>query len=174
MALQAKIHGMDKKFDASVVVDVLPQGMCLEAHELRCYSIRKQEHTGEACIDERASFVVSFSVPGANPIPLSVMIDTASRVSLRTFLTFNRVALATDKAVQPHRIDLYAAIGKTRKTFGIAESVQFQPGGYELETIFVVDYAYGLEEFLLGRNFLRACNVLVDVTSMKIVVRAPI
>ena len=60
------------------------------------------------------------------------------------------------------------------KMFGIAERVRFQLGGFELETNFVVvDDAIGLEDFLLGRNFLRAYNVLVDLTSMKIVVRAP-
>ena len=37
----------------------------------------------------------------------------------------------------------------------------------------VVDDAHGLEDFLLSRNFLRALNVLVDLTAMKIVVRAP-
>ena len=33
--------------------------------------------------------------------------------------------------------------------------------------------AHGLEDLLLGRNFLRAYNVLVDLIAMKIVVRAP-
>ena len=32
----------------------------------------------------------------------------------------------------------------------------------------------GVEDFLLGRNFLRSYQVLVDLTSMKIVVRAPV
>ena len=32
----------------------------------------------------------------------------------------------------------------------------------------------GVEDFLLGRNFLRADEVLMDLTSMKIVVRAPV
>ena len=32
----------------------------------------------------------------------------------------------------------------------------------------------GVEDFLLGRNFLRTYQVLVDLTSMKIVVRAPV
>ena len=77
-------------------------------------------------------------------------------------------------ALQSHRIDLYAAFGKTIKTFGIGERVRFQLGGYGLETNFVVvDDAHGLEDFLLGRNFLRLYNLLVDLTSMKIVVRAP-
>ena len=41
-------------------------------------------------------------------------------------------------------------------------------GGYELETNFVVvDDALGVEDFLLGRNFLRSYQVLVDLTSMK-------
>ena len=60
------------------------------------------------------------------------------------------------------------------KTFGMAGHVGFQLGWYELETIFVVVYdAHGLEDFLMGRNFLGAFNVLVDMTSTKIVVRAP-
>ena len=172
--VHANIDGVDMKFDASVVVDVFPQGVCLGPHELRCYSISKQEPTGEARIDERASLVVSFAVPDASPIPLRGMVDTGSGVSIMSFSAFNRVALRTGVALQPYRIDLYAANGKTIKTFGIAERVRFQLGGYELETNFVVvDDAHGLEDFLLGRNFLRTYNVLVDLTSMKIVVRAP-
>ena len=31
----------------------------------------------------------------------------------------------------------------------------------------------GVEDFLLGRYFLRAYQVLVDVTAMKVIVRAP-
>ena len=172
--VHGNIDGVDMKFDASVVVDVFPQGVCLGPHELRCYSISKQEPTGEARIDERASLVVSFAVPDANPIPLRGMVDTGSGVSIMSFSAFNRVALRTGVALQPYRIDSYAANGKTMKTFGIAERVRFQHGGYELETNFVVvDDAHGLEDFLLGRNFLRAYNVLVDLTAMKIVVRAP-
>ena len=172
--VHANIDGVDMKFDASVVVDVFPQGVCLGPHELRCYSISKQEPTGEARIDERASLVVSFAVPDTNSIPLRGMVDTGSGVSIMSFSAFNRVALRTGVALQPYRIDLYAANGKTIKTFGIAERVRFQLGGYELETNFVVvDDAHGLEDFLLGRNFLRAYNVLVDLTAMKIVVRAP-
>ena len=58
--------------------------------------------------------------------------------------------------LKPYCVDLYAAIGKTIKTFGMAERVHFQLGGYELETNFVVDDAVGVEDSLLGRNFLRA------------------
>ena len=143
-------------------------------HELRCYNISKQEPTGEARIDERVSLVVFFAVSDANHIPLRGIVDTGSGVSIMTFTAFNRVSLQTNVLLQPHRIGLYAANGRTIKTFGIAERVRFQLGGYEHETSFVVvDDALGLEEFLLGRNFLRAYNVLADLTSMKIVVRAP-
>ena len=46
--------------------------------------------------------------------------------------------------------------------------------GYELETNFVVVVdAMGVEDFLLGRNFLRAYQVLVGLTAMKIIIRAP-
>ena len=56
----------------------------------------------------------------------------------------------------------------------MVERVRFQLGGYELQTNFVVvDDAMGAEDFLLGRNFLRTYQVLVDLTAMRIVVRAP-
>ena len=63
---------------------------------------------------------------------------------------------------------------KTIKTFALAEKVKIQLNGYELETNFVlVDDAMGVEDFQLGRNFLRAYQVLVDLTAMKIIIRAP-
>ena len=67
--VHANIDGVDMKFDATVVVDVFPQGVCLGSRDLHCYDIIKQEPTGEARIDERASLVVSFAVPDANPFP---------------------------------------------------------------------------------------------------------
>ena len=114
-------------------------------------------------------------MPHAAPIPLRGLIDTGSGVSILTFSAFNRVAVQTGAVLKPYQFDLYAANGKTKKTFGLAEHVHFQLGGYELETKFVVvDDAMGVEDFLLGRNFLRAYQVLVDLTSMKMVVRVPV
>ena len=173
--LCATMDGVDVKFEACVVVDVFPPGICLGPQELKCYNINHQEPTGEARIDERASLVVSFVVPHAAPIPLRGLVDTGSGVSILTFSAFNRVAARTGTVLKPYQIDLYAANGKTIKTFGLAEQIRFQLGGYELETnIVVVDDAMGVEDFLLGRNFLRSYQVLVDLTSMKIVVRAPV
>ena len=59
----ATMDGVDVKFEACVVVDVFPPGICLGPQELKCYNINHQEPTGEARIDERASLVVSFVVP---------------------------------------------------------------------------------------------------------------
>ena len=171
----ASMDGVDVKFEACVVVDVFPPGICLGPQELKCYNINHQEPTGEARIDERASLVVSFVVPHAAPIPLRGLVDTGSGVSILTFSAFNRVAARTGTVLKPYQVDLYAANGKTIKTYGLAEHIHFQLGGYELETNFVVvDDAMGVEDFLLGRNFLRSYQVLVDLTSMKIVVRAPV
>ena len=100
--------------------------------------------TGEARIDERATLVVflSFVVPHAAPIPLHVLVDTGSGVSILKFSTFNRVvqrgAVQIGAMLKPYQIDLYAANGTTIKTFGMAEHVRFQLGDYELETNFVV------------------------------------
>ena len=169
------MDGVDVKFEACVVVEVFPPGVCLGLQEFKCYNINYQEPTGEARIDERASLVVSFGVPQAAPIPLRTLIDTGSGVSILTFSAFNRVAAQTGTVLKPYQIDLYVANGKTIKAFGLAEQNRLQLGGYELETNFVVvDDAMGVEGFLLGRNFLRAYQALVDLTSMSIVVRTPV
>ena len=171
----ATMDGVDVMFEACVVVDVFPPGICLGARELKCYNINHQEPTGEARIDERASLVVSFVVPQAAPIPLRGLVDTGTGVSILTFSAFNRIAAQTGTVLKPYHIDSFAANGKTIKTFGLAEQIRFQLGGYQLEANFVVvDNAMGVEDFLLGRNFLRTYQVLVDLTSMKIVVRAPV
>ena len=78
--MPANKSGVDMKFGASVVVDVIAQGVCLGPHELRRYIISKQEPTGEARIDDRASLAVSVAVPDDNPIPLRGMADTGSGV----------------------------------------------------------------------------------------------
>ena len=72
----------------------------------------------------------------------------------------------------PYQIGLYAANGKT---FKMGERVRFQLEGYKLVSNFVVmDDAMGVADFLFGRNFLSEYQGLVDLTSMKIVVRAPV
>ena len=114
-------------------------------------------------------------VPHAVHIPLRPLVDTGSGVSVLTFSAFNRVAVQTGALLKPYQIDSYVANGKTIKTFGMAERVRFQLRGYELGTSFVVvDDTMGVQDFLLGRNFLRTNQVPVDITSMKIVVRAPV
>ena len=114
-------------------------------------------------------------MPHAAPIPLRGLVDTGSGVSILTFSAFNRAAARTGTVLKPYQVDLYAAKGKTIKTFDLAEQVRLQLEGYELETNFVVvDDAMGVEDFLLGRNFLRSYQVLVDLTSMMIVVREPV
>ena len=171
----ATMDGVDVMFEACVVVDVFPPGICLGAQELKCYNINHQKPTGEARIDERVSLVVSFVVPQAAPTPLRGLVHTSSGVSILTFSAFNRIAAQTGTVLKPYQIDLYAVNGKIIKTFGLAEQIRFQLGGYQLEANFVVvDDAMGVEDFLLGRNFLRTYQVHVDLTSMKIVVRAPV
>ena len=168
------IDGVDMRFGATVITDAFPPGICLGPRELRCYKIDAQEPSGEARIDERASLVVSFTVPDDAPVQLPGLIDTGSGVSILTFLAYNRIAVRTGTFLRPYNIDLYAANGKTIRTFGLAEKIKFQLGGYELENNFVVvDDAMGVEDFLLGRNFLRAYQVLMDLTAMKIIVRSP-
>ena len=169
----ATMDGVDVMFEACIVVDVFPPGICLGAQELKRYNLNNQKPTSVVRIDERASLVVSFVVPQVAPIPLRGLVDTGSGVSILTISAFNRIAAQTGTVLKPYQNDLYAANGKTIKTFGLAEQIRFQLGGNELETNFVVvDDAMGVEDFLLGRNFLRTYQM--DQTSMKIVVSAPV
>ena len=163
--VKIRINGVDMRFGATIITDAFPPGICLGQQGLRCYNIDAQEPSGEARIDERASLVVSFVVPDDAPAPLRGLIDTGSGVSILTFSAYNRIAVRTGTLLRPYGIDVYAANGKTIKTFGLAKKIKFQLAGYELEINFVVvDDAMGVEDFLLGRNFLRAYQVLVDIT----------
>ena len=96
----------DMRFDACVVMDMFPPGRCLGPQELKGYNISRQEPSGEARIDERASLVVSFVVQEAAPIPLRGLVDTGLGVSLLTFSAFNRKAVQTGAVLHPYRIDL--------------------------------------------------------------------
>ena len=52
--------------------------------------------------------------------------------------------------------------------------MNFQLGGHTLKTNFIVTADHlGAEDFLLGSNFLRIYNVLVDLTAMRVKIRDP-
>ena len=169
------VDGVDMKFDAIVVLEGhFPQGLYLGRQELRCYNIGVQDAQGEAQIDERASLVVAFGTPLQKPIPLFGMIDTGSGVSILSLSAYKKIAPQHELNLSPYDLELFAANGKTITTVGIAEDVSFQLGGHTLKTNFVVIADHiGSEDFLLGRNFLRTYNVLVDLAAMKVTIRNP-
>ena len=169
------IDGVDMKFDAIVVLEGhFPQGLYLGRQELRCYNIGVQDAHGEAQINERASLVVAFGTPLQKPIPLFGMIDTGSGVSILSLSAYKKIAPQHELNLSPYDLELFAANGKTITTVGIAEDVSFQLGGHTLKTNFVVIADHiGSEDFLLGRNFLRTYNVLVDLAAMKVTIRNP-
>ena len=167
------VDGVDMKFDAIVVLEGhFPQGLYLGRQELRCYNIGVQDAQGEAQIDERASLVVAFGTTLQKPIPLFGMIDTGSGVSILSLSAYKKIAPQHELNLSPYDLELFAANGKTITAVGIAEDVSFQLGGHTLKTNFVV-IAIGSEDFLLGRNFLRTYNVLVDLAAMKVTIRDP-
>ena len=169
------VDGVDMKFDAIVVVEgYFPQGLYLIRQEIRCYNIGVQDTQGEASIDERASLVVAFGSNLQEPIPLYGMIDTGSGVSILSLAAYQKIASAHSLSLMPYDIHLYAANGKTITTVGMAENVNFQLGGHSLKTNFIVIADHlGAEDFLLGRNFLRTYNVLVDLIAMRVTIRDP-
>ena len=102
------------------------------------------------------------------------MIDTGSGVSNLSLSAYQKIASAHALSLLPYDIQLFAANGKTINTIGIAENVNFQLGGHSLSTNFIVIADHlGAEDFLLGRNFLRTYNVLVDLTAMRVTIRDP-
>ena len=111
--LNATLEGVDIRFDACVIMDIIPPGICLGPQELKCYRINRYEPTCEARIDERASLVVSFVVSEAAPIHSRGLLDTGAGVYILKFSAFNRVAVHTGAVLRPYRIDMYAANGKT-------------------------------------------------------------
>ena len=129
-----------------------------------------QDAQGEAQIDERASLVVAFGTPLQKPIPLCSMMDTGSGVSILSLSAYKKIASQHELSLSPYDTELFAANGKSITTVGITEDVNFQLGGYTLKTNFVVN---GSEDFLLGRNFLRTYNALVDLTALKVTIRDP-
>ena len=142
--------------------------------ELRCYNIEVQDAQGEAQIDKRASLFVAFGTLLQKPIPLFGMINTGSGVSILSLSAYKKIASQHELNLSPYDNQLFAANGKSTTTVGIAEDVNFQLGGYTLKTNFVVIADHiGSEDFLLGRNFLRTYNVLVDLTVMKVTIRDP-
>ena len=127
-----------------------------------------------ARIDERASLVVAFGNTIQEPIPLYGMVDTGSGISILSLKAYQKIAAVHALSLLPYNIQLYAANGKTINTIGIAEDVSFQLGGHTLRTNFIVIADHlGAEDFLLGRNFLRTYNVLVDLTAMRVTIRDP-
>ena len=169
------VDGVDMKFDAIVVLEGhFPQGLYLGRQELRCYNIGVQDAQGEAQIDERASLVIAFGTTLQKPIPLFGMIDTGSGVSILSLSAYKKIAPQHELNLSPYDLELFAANGKTITNVGIAEDVSFQLGGHTLKTNFVVIADHiGSEDFLLGRNFLRTYNVLVDLAAMKVTIRDP-
>ena len=169
------VDGVDMKFDAIVILEgYFPQGLYLGRQDLRCYNIGIQDTQGEARIDERASLLVAYGNNLQEPIPLYGMIDTGSGVSILSLAAYQKIASAHSLSLQPYDIQLYEANGKTITTVGIAEDVNFQLGGHTLKTNFIVITDHlGAEDFLLGRNFLRTYNVLVDLTAMRVTIRDP-
>ena len=173
VSVAINVDGVDMNFDAIVVLEGhFPQGLYLGRQKLRCYTIGVQDAQGEARIDKRASLVVAFGTTLQEPILLYVMIDTGSGVSILSLSAYQKIASAHTLRLLPYDIQLFAANGKTINNIGIVENVNFQLGGHTLTTDFIVTADHlAAEDFLLGRNFLRTYNALVDLTAMRVTIR---
>ena len=113
--VRINIDGVDVCFGATVITDAFPRGICLGQHELRCYNIDQQEPTGEARIDQRASLVVSFTIPDAAPMPSRGLIDTGLGVSILIFSPYNKLAVRTGSALRPYGLMVLISMQRPEK-----------------------------------------------------------
>ena len=108
------------------------------------------------------------------PVLLYGLVDTGSAVSILSYSAYQHIARSEVLKVKPYDTSLFTANGTQLHTFGIVENVEFNLAGYSLHSNFVIaSDNSGIDGFLLGRNFLRAYNVLVDMCDMKIKIRDP-
>ena len=159
------VDGVNLNFDAIVVLQSdFPEGLYLGRQELRCYNIGVQDPQGEARKYERTSLVLGFGTTFQEFIPLYGMIDTGSGVSI--------VPERSSKITSSHALSLLSYDIWLYASNGIAEDIGFQLGGHTLKTNFILIADHlGAEDFLLGHNFLRTYNVLVDIAAMRVTIR---
>ena len=104
-----------------------------------------------------------------HPVMLYGLIDTGSAVSILSYSAYQQLSRRATLQIKPFDLNLFAANGTLLHTFGIVENVEFNLAGYSLKSNFVItNDSMGVEGFLLGRNFLRQYNVLVDMCEMKV------
>ena len=111
ITVKVNVDGVDMRFEATIITDAFPSGICLGPQELRCYEIDKHHPTGEARNDDRRSLVVTFIIPDSAPMPLRGLVDTGSGVSILSFAAYSRLAVHTGTLLRPYSVDLYAANG---------------------------------------------------------------
>ena len=148
------------------------QGLYLGRQEVRCCNIGVQDVQSEAWIRERALLVVAFGTTLQERIPLYGLINTGSGVCILSLSAYQKIASS-------HSLSLYQTIFsfslcESINTIGISDRLSFRLGGHTLKISFIViaDHS-GAEDFLLGSNFLRTYNVLVDLIAMRVTIRDP-
>ena len=60
-----------------------------------------------------------------------------------------------------------AVNGKPITTYGMANSVQFNVAGMDLETSFIIVQDLHDEDFILGRTFIKSHDILLDLNQRK-------
>ena len=120
------VDGVDMMFDAIVALERhIPQGLYVRRQELRCYNIGVQDYQVEARIDERALLVVAFGTTLEKLTPLFAMIDTGSGVSFLSLSAYQKTWSPHALSLFSYDFELYAAIGKSINTVGIAAYKRF-------------------------------------------------
>ena len=152
------MDGVDMKFEACVVVNIFPPGILRSYHASTSVDRTIPVKPG-------LTSVVSFELPDAAPTPLPDFVDTGSGMFVLTFSAFNSVAVHVESLSHwPVRCQQ-----QNLQNLCMAERVLFQLGGVVLETNFLLgNEPMGVEDFLVGGNFLRSYQVLVDLTSMQL------
>ena len=96
------------------------------------------------------------------------IIDTGSCTSVLSLSAYQKIASSHALSLLPY--DIQQPMEKASTASVLLKTL----GGHTLKTNFIVIADHlGAEDFLLGRNFLRTYNKLVDLTAMRVTIRDP-
>ena len=166
------IDGAELRTKVLVVVDTsFPESLVVGRNDLCKQGLRSQmDLDGTIGLDDDSTVLIPFHSSGGYSM-LKGLIDTGAGPSIMGISAWKKLGL--DVELHTKHCSLLAVNGKPITTHGMADSVKFHIAGLELETSFIIVQDLLEEDFILGRTFIRAHDVLVDLNQRRMTIRRP-
>ena len=100
------------------------------------------------------------------------MLDTGATLSVMSYGAWRRLGYERTE-LNATEIKIMTANDQPMKILGMTPLVTLRMAGYDLLENFVVVDFLGSDEFILGRSFIRAYGVLIDLNEKVLTVRNP-